>query len=103
MDYSQETLLAEIESHLWKTGQTAASFGRRVANDPGLVRGLRRGRSPRLRLAETIMAVIGAERANVPVPGQAESQEAAGCPAPIRPAPAHSPARLAPQGPQRLG
>ncbi len=52
---TETELLAAITAHLAATGETATAFGVRVAGDPGLVKDLRNGRSPRLRLAVKIM------------------------------------------------
>jgi hypothetical protein len=58
--FTEADLLAAIDRHLATTKESAAGFGKRIANDPNLVSDLREGRSPRMRLAQQIMAAIGA-------------------------------------------
>lgn len=53
---TQDELVALVERHLARTGETPTSFGRRVAKDGNLVADLKVGRSPRLRLVERIVA-----------------------------------------------
>lgn len=47
-----------IEAHLAASGESETAFGVRVAKDGNLVRDLRKGRSPRMRLAVRIMQAI---------------------------------------------
>lgn len=61
--FTETDLLAAIEAHLAATGKTETAFGVEVANDPSLVSDLRKGRSPRLRLANQIMAAIKPQEA----------------------------------------
>lgn len=56
MMMTEAQLVAEIERHMARTGESESAFGRRVARDPNLVADLRNGRSPRLRLAREILA-----------------------------------------------
>jgi hypothetical protein len=55
-------LIRDIVLHLERTGESEAAFGRRVANDPSLVRDLRQGRSPRLNLFNRIIEATAASR-----------------------------------------
>jgi len=55
---TEDDLLKSIDAHLLATGKTETAFGVEVANDPSLVSDLRKGRSPRLRLAIRIMDAI---------------------------------------------
>lgn len=52
-------LLYQIEQYLERTGMPATTFGRVVTNDPGLVRGLRRGRRPLGTTSRRILNFIG--------------------------------------------
>lgn len=54
-------LIDLIERHIATSGETATAFGKRVANDSNLLRDLKAGRSPRLRLVETILESVTVE------------------------------------------
>lgn len=54
--WTERDLLEAVAGHIARTGESEAGFGRRIAGDPNLIGDIRRGRSPRLRLAQTIMA-----------------------------------------------
>jgi hypothetical protein len=54
-------LIALIERHIAASGETATAFGKRVANDSNLLRDLKAGRSPRLRLVEAILEAVPGE------------------------------------------
>jgi hypothetical protein len=51
-------LVALVDAHLSQTGEAPTAFGRRVANDPQLVRDLRQNRSVGTILANKIIAAI---------------------------------------------
>ena len=53
-------VLAKVERYLRRSGQNPTRFGRNVANDPGLVSDLRRGRAIGARLAARIDAFLEA-------------------------------------------
>jgi hypothetical protein len=55
---SEADLLAAIDKHLAETGEYPSKFGLRVVGDPNLIRQLRKGRSPTLRVAAQIMAAL---------------------------------------------
>lgn len=55
---THQDLIARIEGHLAKTGESASAFGKRVARDPNFVTDLRHGRSPRLRLVHQVIEAI---------------------------------------------
>jgi len=54
----EHELLADIETHLSKTGEKPSLFGRRAIGDPSLVLDLKCGRSVRKRLRDRIVAAI---------------------------------------------
>ncbi len=58
---TEADLVELIEHHLSQTGETASAFGRRIANDTGLVADLRVGRSPGLKLVRRILEAIKEE------------------------------------------
>lgn len=60
---TEADLLTAIDAHLAATGKTETAFGIEIANDPSLVSDLRKGRSPRLRLALRIMEATRAQDA----------------------------------------
>ena len=55
---NETELAARIEAFCRRQGESHSSFGRRVARDGNLVRDLRQGRSPRLRLVREILSAI---------------------------------------------
>ena len=61
-----ETLTKQFESRvtgfLERTGLKPSMFGLRAAGDPNLMRQLRLGRSPTLKLADRVLAFIGRPR-----------------------------------------
>lgn len=61
--FNEADLLKSIDAHLTATGKTETAFGIEIANDPSLVSDLRKGRSPRLRLALRIMEATKQEAA----------------------------------------
>lgn len=52
---THQGIIDRIERYLTASGETATAFGRRVAKDGNLLRDLKAGRSPRLRLVEVIV------------------------------------------------
>jgi hypothetical protein len=58
MMFTEADLLAAIEAHLARSGETESAFGTRIARDGNLIRDIRGGRSPRMRLAIKIMREI---------------------------------------------
>ena len=58
MMFTEADLLAAIDAHLARSGETESAFGTRIARDGNLVRDLRNGRSPRMRLMLKIMREI---------------------------------------------
>ena len=52
---TDETLLAQIDAFLARTGMAPTRLGLDALGDGGLVRGLRAGRSPSLRNAEKLL------------------------------------------------
>ena len=56
-------LVALIDRHLQKSGETPTAFGRRIARDGNLVQDIKQGRSPRLCLVERIVDACRAEAA----------------------------------------
>ena len=50
----EDDLLREIEAYLKKTGETASAFGVRAVGDNNLIRQLRAGRSPTMRVVRKI-------------------------------------------------
>jgi len=60
MTDSNHELLALVERYLADTGTKSTEFGRAATGDPSLVLGLRRGRSPRLRTVDRVVAYMRA-------------------------------------------
>ena len=54
----EKELLLMVEHHLTKSGEPASVFGTRAVGDSNLVRQLRAGRSPTLRVVNRIKAAI---------------------------------------------
>jgi hypothetical protein len=67
---SSAAFLAEIEDFLAHERVTASAFGRAAVGDPNLVRELRRGRAPGLRLVDRARAHICAHLAARPTAGE---------------------------------
>lgn len=55
---SAEEFVERVNRHIEESGESATTFGRRVANDPGLVFELRKGRVPSLRVCARVMRGI---------------------------------------------
>ena len=51
---TEADLVKRIELHLAETGETETAFGKRVVRDGNLVRDLRNGRSPSMKMARAI-------------------------------------------------
>jgi hypothetical protein len=68
-------LAARVRHHLTLTKESPSGFGRRVANDPHLVRQLESGREPRRRTVERIEAALSGEITQ-PLPPKRASQAA---------------------------
>jgi hypothetical protein len=73
---THEELIARIDAHLAGTGESPAAFGRRVAGDSNLLRDLRNGRSPRLRLVHEILGALHAAENAGDAPQAANHQPA---------------------------
>jgi hypothetical protein len=65
---SPPDLAARVRHHLAQTKESPSAFGRRVANDPHLVRQLDAGREPRRRTVERIEAALRGEVTDSPPP-----------------------------------
>ena len=61
---SSAAFLAEIEDFLVRARLTASAFGRAAVGDPNLVRELRQGRAPGLRLVDRARAHMTARRSS---------------------------------------
>ncbi|MDR3736059.1 MAG: hypothetical protein P4L10_11050 [Acidobacteriaceae bacterium] len=55
---TETDIIKAIDAHLAASRESETAFGVRVAKDGNLVRDLRAGRSPRMRLAYRIMRAI---------------------------------------------
>lgn len=53
-----KTFLSEVEAFLTRSGMTATAFGSGCVRDPNLVKDLRQGRMPSLRLVERVSTFI---------------------------------------------
>ena len=59
--WTEADILSAVAGLLARTGESEAGFGRRIAGDPNLIGDIRRGRSPRLRMARQIMTACELE------------------------------------------
>ena len=59
---SAEAFLAEIEAYLARERVSPSGFGRAAVGDPNLVRELRAGRAPGLRLVDRARAFMAGQR-----------------------------------------
>jgi len=58
---SHNTLIADIDKYLEKTGMKAHKFGLKYLNDSGAVFRIRSGNNPRLSTVQKIYEIIGKE------------------------------------------
>jgi predicted transcriptional regulator len=63
-----DQLTRRIRRHLKRTGMAPSTFGTKAVGDPHLLRDLEKGREPRRRTVERIVAFIKAEETQISAP-----------------------------------